>query len=157
LGLTNLRLGQAGPAVQSFRRAIELLPADQPEHWDAVVKLCEIFLLAQNPQYRGEVESYTNQLIKRDPNSFDGHRLLGDLDYARASEAFRTARGYDGRRQLDDAIAEYRKADSAKAGDQGVSMQLARSLTAKGEFANAEALYRGVLEKDKTFPAAYTE
>ena len=36
-------------------------------------------------------------------------------------------------------------------------MQLARALAAKADFAGAEALYRGVIEKDKTFQSAYTE
>ena len=36
-------------------------------------------------------------------------------------------------------------------------MQLARALAAKGDFAGAEALYRSVIEKDKTYQYAYTE
>ena len=36
-------------------------------------------------------------------------------------------------------------------------MQLARALAAKADFAGAEALYRGVIEKDKTYQNAYTE
>ena len=36
-------------------------------------------------------------------------------------------------------------------------MQLARALPAKADFAGAEALYRGVIEKDKTYQYAYTE
>ena len=36
-----------------------------------------------------EVEKFTKELLKRDPNSFDGHRLIGDLNYFRATEAYK--------------------------------------------------------------------
>src|SRR5689334_13755895 len=44
LGLTAIRLGSGGEAVQSLRRAYELIPKDQPEAWDAAIKLSEIYL-----------------------------------------------------------------------------------------------------------------
>ena len=37
-----------------------------------------------------EVEKYCEQLLKRDPNSFDGHRLTGDLLMAHAALAFKS-------------------------------------------------------------------
>src|SRR5947209_3318669 len=39
LGLTTLKTGPLAQAVNSFRRAIELLPKENPDHWDSVVKL----------------------------------------------------------------------------------------------------------------------
>ena len=104
-----------------------------------------------------EVEKYTKELLKRDPNSFDGHRLIGDLAYFRATEAFKAKHPDEGRTLLDTAIAEYAKADSIKPGQVLVSMQLARALAAKGDFPAAEARYRNVIGKDKTFQYAYTE
>ncbi len=44
-----------------------------------------------------EVEKYTKELLKRDPNSFDGHRLIGDLNYFRATEAFKAKHPDEGR------------------------------------------------------------
>src|SRR3954463_3561479 len=44
LGLTTLKTGPLTQAVNSFRRAIELLPVDSPDHWDSVIKLSEIYL-----------------------------------------------------------------------------------------------------------------
>src|SRR4051812_3029430 len=81
LGLTTLKTGPLVQSVNSFRRAIELLPVDNPDHWDSVVKLSEIYLVAAREQkaIMDEVESYCKQLLQRDPNSFDGHRLTGDL------------------------------------------------------------------------------
>lgn len=159
LALVALKVGDASGAVGSLRRAIELVPLDQPDHWDAVVKLCEIYLAGASDQkvYMDEVEKFTKDLLKRDPNSYDGHRLLGDLNLSRATAAYRDKKVQDGQVLLDLATEEYRKADSIKPGQQGVSMQLARTSSGKGDFAAAETYYRGVIEKDKTFQAAYTE
>jgi tetratricopeptide (TPR) repeat protein len=164
LGLTALKLGSGAEAVSAFRRAVELLPASEADHWDAMVKLTEIYLAvtggmeanARKP-YLDEVQTYCEALLKRDANSYDGHRLTGDLDYARATDAFRVARKDEGRVLLDKAIAEYRRAETIKPGQPGVLMQLARAMTAEYQFPEAEKLYRSVIEKDKTSQAAYTD
>src|SRR5579863_4002028 len=41
-GMAELKLGSLVPAVLSFRRAIELLPAENPNRWDAMTKAAEI-------------------------------------------------------------------------------------------------------------------
>ena len=158
LGLTALKLGSMTESVNAFRRAVELLPATEADHWDAVVKLSEIYLgVTREKAYLDEVEGYCAALLKRDPNSYDGHRLTGDLSYARATERFKVAMRDEGRALLDKSIEEYRKAESIKPGQVGVIMQLARALAAETQYAEAEKLYRGVFEKDKTFQYAYTE
>jgi tetratricopeptide (TPR) repeat protein len=173
LALVSLRTSDIGGAVSSLRRAVELIPVDQPDHWDSVVKLTEIYLAVAKgeKQYMDEVDKFIAELLKRDPNSFDGHRLVGDLNYYKATEAYKKAaeaeknkyveegkqRRQEGLAFLDAAAAEYRKADSLKPGQQGVSMQLARALAAKGDFAGSETLYRRVIAKDKTYQYAYTE
>ena len=158
LGLTALKLGSITEAVNAFRRAVELLPAGEADHWDAVVKLTEIYLaVTREKAYLDEVEGYCNALLKRDANSYDGHRLTGDLDYARATEQYKVKRGDEGRVLLDKAIAEYRQAEAIKPGQPGVMMQLARAMAAENQFPEAEKLYRGVIEKDKTSQSAYTD
>jgi tetratricopeptide (TPR) repeat protein len=158
LGLTALKLGSLTEAVNAFRRAVELLPATEADHWDAAVKLSEIYLaVAHEKTYLDEVEGYCNALLKRDPNSYDGHRLTGDLDFARATEQFKVANKDEARASLDKAVAEYRKAEAIKPGQVGVVMQLARVLATENQFPEAEKLYRGVVEKDKTLQLAYTE
>jgi tetratricopeptide (TPR) repeat protein len=158
LGLTALKMGSMTEAVNAFRRAVELLPATEADHWDAVVKLSEIYLgVTREKAYLDEVEGYCNALLKRDPNSYDGHRLTGDLDYARATERFKVAMRDEGRALLDQTIEQYRKAEAIKPGQVGVVMQLARALAAKSQYDEAEKLYRSVFEKDKTFQYAYTE
>ena len=158
LGLTQIKLGQIPAAVGSLRRAVSLLPKDKADYWDAAVRLSEIYLAAsREKQVLDEVEGYCVALLKRDPNSFDGHRLSGDLAYARSTEAYRGGKKDEGLQLLQLSVEEYKKADAIKPGNQGVSMQLARAMSAQGNFAEAERLYRAVSEKDKTFQAAYTE
>jgi tetratricopeptide (TPR) repeat protein len=158
LGLTALKLGSTTEAVNALRRAVELLPKNEADYWDAMVKLSEVYLaVTREKAYLDEVDGYCTKLLEHDKDSYDGHRLTGDLDYARAAEQFKIAMRNEGRALLDKAIAEYRKADSIKPGQVGVVMQLARALAAEGQFPEAEKLYRGVFEKDKTYQYAYTE
>jgi tetratricopeptide (TPR) repeat protein len=159
LGLVSGKMGNLSDAVNYFRRAIELLPPENPDHWDAMVKLSDIYVAVARDQksYMDEVVNYCALLLKRNPNSYDGHRLDADVDFARAIDAFKTARKDDGMSLLDAAIEDYRKADSLKPNQQGVLMQLARALSAKTQYTEAEQLYRRVIELDKTYQAGYTE
>lgn len=161
LGLTWIKTGNLGGAVGELHKAIERLPKDSPDHWDAIVKLCDIFLAAE--QARGsepmmaETEGYIKELLARDPNSFDGHRLNGDFNFVRAKEAFTTGRQDESRTLLDTAQAEYAKANTIKPDQTAVTMQMARLATLKGKPDEAEQIYRKVIERDKTFQAAYNE
>ncbi len=159
LAMVSIKTGDFGGAVSALRKAVELIPADQPDHWDAVVKLSEIYLAYAKGEktYMDEVEKYSKELLKRDPNSFDAHRLIGDLNYSRATDAFNHKYPEQGQAFLDVATAEYRKADSIKPGQVMVLMQLARAAAAKADFASADTIYRSVIQKDKTYQLAYTE
>ena len=104
-----------------------------------------------------DVEGWCKELLKRDPNSFDGHRLMGDLDLARAMAALKVAQKDTAQVLLDSAIVEYRKANTIKPDQQAVLMQLARTVSGKGDYVTAEQYYHQILDKDKTFQPAYTE
>lgn len=164
LALAQLKVGQIPMAVQSLRRSVELNnakdPASSDAHWDSVVRLSEIYLAAAREtdrQFLDEVDQNIKDILARDANSWDGHRLLGDLSYVRATHAYQTASRDEGKAQLEKSIAEYRKAESLKPGQQGVEMQLARALAASGDFAGSEQLYQQVIQRDKSFQYAYTE
>src|SRR5690349_21844469 len=90
LGLTSLKTGPLMSAVNAFRRAVELLPHDGDERRDAMVNLADLYLVAGREQKSllDEVEGFCRELLAKDPKSFDGHRLTGDLDMARAMERF---------------------------------------------------------------------
>src|SRR5438270_792514 len=145
-----MKIGPMIEAVNAFRRAVELLPPDQNEHWDAVVKLSEIYLLVAREQkpVLDEVEKFCEQLLKRDANSFDGHRLKGDLHMARSVSAYQVARKEEAVSLLQAAVEEYSKANSIKGNEEGVLMQLARAHSALSEFDKAEALYRQVIDRN---------
>ena len=175
LALTALRLTPPdwSGAVNALRRAEQVINEDQPEHWDAVVKLSEIYMLLapKDAQLMKDVKAYCDALLVRDKNSFDGHRLMGDWIYLQAVEEYRVKRTEQGLTDVDKALEEYRKADAIKPGDQGVTLQLADVLTTKGllldpdrkgnvpaariQFDAAERLYRQVIDRKKDFLPAY--
>ena len=158
LALTDLKLGRVPNSLGELRRAIELIPKDHPEHLDAEIRLAEIYIaFTREPQFLNEVEGITKELFERDPNSFDGHRLTADLDFARAQASFRAGRREETQKLVEDAIAEYRKAASLKPPTSNLTMQLARALAADRQYAEAEKLYQQLIDKDKTFVLAYTE
>ena len=160
----SIKLGDIGGAASALRRAVELIPKDQPDYWDATVKLSEVYLaFGKNDKGKLDkelldyVEKYTKDLLKRDANSYDAYRLIGDLNYTKATEAYKDKHPEEGKALLNLAVEKYRKADGIKPAQQGVLMQLARALEGKAEFAEAETLFRRVIDKDKTFQPAYTE
>ena len=158
-GMAELKLNAPLAALQAFRRAKELIPEDQPEHWDAMVKATEILLVGGNgkKEFMDEVDGYCKELLKRDPNSFDGHRLMGDHNFAQAVSTYLAHRPEDSATLLNAAIDEYRKADAAKPKQMAVEVQLARALASKGDAAGAEQLYRQMIEQDKTRDEPYSE
>jgi tetratricopeptide (TPR) repeat protein len=173
LGLTALKIaetkeGSLGEAVQALRRAVELLDKEtektkpgywSPQHWDAVVKLSELYMVAGSGQkeFADEVERFVGEMLKRDKNSWDGHRLKGDLQFSRAVAALRQQKKEEALALIDASLAEYQLADSIKPNQTGVLMQMARVRSGKGEIEEAEKLFRRAVEIDKTNKLAYTE
>lgn len=154
LGMTELKLANWTAAANNFRRAIELVKENQPEHWDALVKLSDLYLEGGGRQkvLMDEVEHYTDAIIKHDGNSFDGHRLLGHLDVNRAVMAAEALRKDEALQLLDAGVQELRRADAIKPNQPEVQVLLARTLVAKGDFVTAEQLYRKLIAQDKTLP-----
>ncbi len=104
-----------------------------------------------------ESEENIKELLAHDPNSFDGNRMSGDLNFVRALLTLQRAAKTEGKQYMDAALVDYRKADSIKPGDSGVMMQLARGLEMEGDAPNAELYFKKVIDKNKTDQAAYTE
>ncbi|HEY2018663.1 MAG TPA: tetratricopeptide repeat protein [Bryobacteraceae bacterium] len=164
-GLAELKLGSFGAAVGAFQRAIELIPPSRQERWDSIVKISDIYLVAAHQerdqhnqqQYLDDVEHWCGELLKHDPNSYDGHRLTGDLYLGKSIIESQRAEKDAAAKFLEQAIAEYHKADSINPGQVGILMQLARTSVSKNDLAGAEQLYRQAIDKDKTNQPAYTE
>jgi tetratricopeptide (TPR) repeat protein len=158
LALTDLKLGRMANALGELRRAIELIPKDQPEHLDSEVRLAEIYVaFTRENQFLMEVEGIVKELLQRDPNSFDGHRLTADLDFVRAHSSIHDGHPEQAEKLLAGAIAEYRKAMSIKTAGPALKIQLARALAEDRQFPEAEQLYRQLIDQDKTMVQTYNE
>jgi tetratricopeptide (TPR) repeat protein len=158
LAQTDLKLSRIPNALGELRRAIELIPKDQPEHMDAEVRLAEIYLaFTRESQFLTEVEGIAKELLQRNPNSYDGHRLTADLDFVRAQSSFRAGQQEETEKLLTKAIAEYRTAMSLKKPVPALQMQLARALTAEHQYAEAEQIYKQIIKDDKTSVQAYND
>jgi tetratricopeptide (TPR) repeat protein len=164
LALADLKktpLPDLGGALRSLRRAVELLKGNnayQDEYLDSMVKLSEIYLvfLSKDKLSLEEVDSYCNILLKRDPKSFDGHRLRGHLDFVRADQAFKVANKEEGMRLVDEAFDEFSQADAVKPGNQIIAMQLAKALQREGKYPEAEQEFKKAIALDKTKPEPYS-
>jgi tetratricopeptide (TPR) repeat protein len=158
LALTYLKQGNLNGAVPNFRRAIDLLKPESAEHWDALMHVTDIYLaIAHDPSHLKDSETNVNLLLAHDPNNFDAHRMYGDLLYVRAIEALKRKGTDEARKNMSDAVAEYRKADSLQPNNDGVMMQLAKCAMLEGDAVNAEAEYLKVIAKSKTFQQPYSE
>src|SRR5204863_6973117 len=79
LALTDLKTEQPFAAVQSLRRAVELLKPEQRERMDARIKLADVYIdyLEKSSKREGEIveeaERTADDLIKANPKSMDGH------------------------------------------------------------------------------------
>ncbi len=142
LGLTEINLLAFGDAARALRRAIEL----QPTNTDAINRLAEIFLIAssQDAQHskdmRMEARELAQKLLQANPNSYEGHRLLGQL--ALLDKDLPTATN-----ELSTAYKINNKTDLA--------LPLFQALALGGRGADAEKLARDVIGRDKTFGQMY--
>jgi len=164
LALVELKLQRISNAVAPLRRAIELLPPDSPDYVDANVKYAEIMLLAaQAPDSPGtakaldEVRGIKDMLLKKDPNSFEGTKLLGELTLNDAMALYRKGKTQEFKEKMEEAIGDYRKALAKKPGDAATLLALGKTLMLYGEMDEAEQIYRQVIDKDKTLLAPYNE
>jgi tetratricopeptide (TPR) repeat protein len=154
LALTDLKSNQIPNAVPALRRAVELLKPGTPDSDDATLKLCEIMVVAAQSQERNEViikdvADYTAGLLKRNPHSWQGHKLSGDLALLDTVAKYRKNQGQEAKVALGKGISEYRTALTAKPGDYVITLALARTLVLDGEIAEAESLFKSLVEKDR--------
>ena len=158
LGLTYQKQGSLSLAVANFRKAVDQLTKDNPDHWDALARITDIYLqIAHDPQHMKESEQNIQLLLAHDPNSFDAHRMNGDLLFVKAVEARLRAGKDEAIQDLQAAVGQFRIADSIKPGEKIVLMQLARCSMLQGDAAASETLYRRVIDKEKTYVPAYNE
>jgi tetratricopeptide (TPR) repeat protein len=164
LALTELKLGAGVGAVRPLRVAVELLKPGTPDSNDAILKLSEIEVAAAGamgfekaaPLIK-EVEGYRDGLLKRNPNSWEGHKLAGDLAFLNVRKYFSAQQMVDAKKALGEAIREYRTSLTANPNEYATSVALARSLRLDGEAPEAETILASLTDKDKQNPAAYID
>ena len=143
LGLTELKLQSYGDAARWLRRAVEL----QPTNTDAIAKLADLCVLASmqegthQKQYLDEVRDLSDKLLKQNPDSFDGHRLRGQLALFE-----RDPKG---------AIAEFDKANRIKPNQRDVVMVYFQALILDDRFPEAEKLARALIDSEKAYAPMY--
>ncbi|MBK9170569.1 MAG: tetratricopeptide repeat protein [Bryobacterales bacterium] len=161
LALTALKLNEAANAAQALRRAIELLPEGADRN-DARVKLADIYLVYTEAVRRQneiieEIERTYEDLLKADPNSYDGRRIKGRMLLASARDAAQKGYGERAQRELREAIAEFRAAHAARPDEPEAAIYLARSVAADNHPDESEAIYRALIAKKPDVVQAYLE
>jgi len=143
LGLVNTQLGVPLEAVRAFSRAHELDPGNA----DAAVKLADLELLfyVSNPQGNrpllGELKDLDQQLLKRDPKSFDGLRIAGYIALVE--------------RDVKGAIQKFEEANQVKPDQPELVLSLVQGLFADGQNDLAEKHAKQMIEKRKDYGATY--
>jgi tetratricopeptide (TPR) repeat protein len=151
-----LHLGNYNEAGGALHRAAELLPPSSSEYRDIDTQLAYALVHSWDDRQLAEVERVGVDLCKRDPKSFDGRRLLGDLSLIRARKRA-TTNAHLSEYYLDDALGEYRIALNVRPNDAYVALQLARALAVKGLLTESEQKYRAAIQLDKSVPDTYAE
>ncbi len=143
LALTELKLGNYGQAVNWLRRAVEL----QPNNSDAVTKLADLYLLAisqnvpQTTQLMAEVKDLSDKLLQQNPDSFDGHRLKGQMALLSKDPA--------------GAVKEFEKANQVKPYQTDLVLVYFQALVLNNQFPEAEKLAQSLIAKEKAYSPMY--
>jgi tetratricopeptide (TPR) repeat protein len=162
LALAQLKLNQALGAVNSLRRAVELLKADNPDRTDARIRLADIYLdyLERSPKRDGEIVTETERTaadLLKNPKSFEGRRLQGRLYFVQAQEAASRRDTVQAKEALEKAIQEFKTAHAIKPDDTNVVLYLARTLTGNAQYDEAEKLYLGLTDRQKDRVESYLD
>src|SRR5260370_23207628 len=143
LGLTNMKLTLYPEARRDFSRAMEI----DSKNTDAIVKLGDIDLVYYVMDSRGnkslltDLKELTQQLLKKDPKSFDGLRFSG---YIALME-----------RDLKTAIQKYEAANQVKPDHPEMVLALVQSLFAYNRPDDALKYANGLLERQKAYSPMY--
>jgi tetratricopeptide (TPR) repeat protein len=154
LALADLKAGQPGAAIPALQRAVELLKTGTPDSDDATLKLSEFMVLQaqvneHNERLVKDISDYAAGMLKRSPNSWQGHKISGDLAMLDTMSKYKQGRMAEAKQALSSAISEYRTALAAKPGDYVITLAVARTLVLNGEIPEAEGLFKSLLDKDK--------
>ena len=142
-GLNLIDDGQAGEATRFLRRAVDL----KPTNTDAEAKLAQIYLIiySQNPKkyvsLLSDARDLVLKILQQSPNSFDGLRLQGIIDYTD--------------KNFDKALQRFQRANQIKPYSRDLIGWYAEVLTSAKREPEAIALVQDMLAHDKTWGPGY--
>ena len=143
LGLTDLKLSAYGDAAHMLIRAVEL----QPDNADAGAKLANLYILAalQDSQHSADLmknaKDLAEKLVTKDPRSFDGHRLLGQVALIE--------------KDIPDAVKELGAANEVSPLQPDVVLSYVQALTSNKQFPEGEKLAYQLIDKEKPYSPIY--
>ncbi len=162
VALVDLELQQPSNAYPMLVRAEQLLKPGTTEFDDTTLKLSELMLMSaqvsKNPDpLIKEVQPKVDGLLQRNPNSWEGHKLSGDIALLRSSGLYRGGDPAAAKASVSKAIQEYRTALNSKPGDYIIALALGRTLALDGESAEAESVFKTLIAQDKVNLNGYYE
>jgi tetratricopeptide (TPR) repeat protein len=143
LGLAELKLGHGPDAYRALSRAVELLPARE----DIKVALADLILAAylgdkQRPQrLYVQLTSLSDQLIAKDPKSYDGLRLKA---YLAASD-----------NHPEQALELFANANAARPGQPQMILAWTQVLFQTNQFEKGEKLALDLIRREKSYGPIY--
>ncbi len=143
LALADIQLASYGDAVRALRRAVEL----DPDNTDATVKLSDILMVAisqdrdHSDDLIKEVKQLSDKLLQKDSNSYDGHRIQGQLALLQ--------------KDAPGAVKQFELATRAKPAQTGLSLAYFQALLSNQQAPEAEKMGLAVIDQNKTFAPMY--
>ena len=143
MALADLQLGALSDAVGMLRRAVEL----EKGNIDAHVQLANIYLYASTQDQKNgaqlveEGAALVEKILTQDPNSYDGHRLAGQIALLKQDPKT--------------AITELETANRSKPYQSDVVMAYYEALVRDNQEPAAEKMARDFVAKEKTFAPIY--
>ena len=141
LALLEHDTGREGRALEDLQRAADLEPANERYGVTLADMELEAYQKVALTKFYDQANREAVVLLGKDPNSFDGLRLRGDL--------FVIDRKYD------DAMGEFRKADAIRPNDARVALAMTQILFAGKRDEEGEALAKNFLAIRKEFIPMY--
>jgi tetratricopeptide (TPR) repeat protein len=142
LGLLKYKLRRGAEALKDLQRAAEFDPSDERYAIELANVSIEAYQVAPDKKkLYDQAAQEADRLLKKDPNSFDGLRLRGDLLVID--------------RKYDEALSEFRKANVIKANDPNVILAMAQILFAQSQDRQGEDLIRQFLNARKDYSPVY--
>jgi tetratricopeptide (TPR) repeat protein len=142
LGVLDLQVKNFREAYNMLTRAVELMPnSDEAKVKLADVCLEEYLFNHQLSAFYQQVIQLSDQLLAKNPISFDGLRLKGSLALSD--------------RKIDDAVPYLQKANQVKPGDPDLIVALTQALIFNNQFDEGERLAAELIQKDKAFGPIY--